>query len=130
MQHPGAVDLNRPDANAQAMRNRLVRFALDQAIEDLSFAPGKLRDLVSCVADAPLGRPGETNFPAFDCREQAARKFALEEFKPLVGSLPRLPFGLQCRRGVDQFARSHVHHELETMLDHLPVGDVANDAKQ
>ena len=130
MQHPGAVDLNCPDTDAQAMGNRLVRFALNQAIEDLSFAPGKLRDLVSCLADAALGGSSETDFPAFDCSEKAARKFALEEFKPLVGSLPRFPFGLQCRRGVDQFARSHVHHELEAMLDHLAIGDVANDAKQ
>ena len=44
MQHPGAVDLNCPDTDAQAMGNRLVRFALNQAIEDLSFAPGKLRE--------------------------------------------------------------------------------------
>ena len=130
MQHPGAVDLNCPDTDAQAMGNRLVRFTLNQPVEDLSFAPRKLRDLVSCVADAPLGRPGETDFPAFDCREKAAGKFALQEFKPLVGSLPRFPFGLQCRRGVDQFARSHVHHELEAMLDHLSIGDVAKDAKQ
>ncbi len=37
MQHPGAVDLNCPDTDAQAMGNRLVRFALDQAVQDLSF---------------------------------------------------------------------------------------------
>ena len=94
MQHPGAVDLNCPDTDAQAMGNRLVRFALNQAIEDLSFAPGKLRDLVSCLADAPLGRPGEADPPAFDGREKAAGKFTLQEFKPFVGSLPRFPLGL------------------------------------
>ena len=130
MQHPGAVDLNCPDTDAQAMGNRLVRFALNQAVEDLSFPPGKLRDLVRCLADAPLGWPSEADPPAFDGREKAARKFALEEFKSLVGSLPRFPFGLQSRRGVDQLARSHVDDELETMLNHLAVGDVANDAKQ
>ena len=130
MQHPGAVDLNCPDADAQAMGNRLVRFALDQAVEDLSFPPGKLRDLVSCLADVPLGRPGKADSPAFDGCEKAAGEFALEKFKPLVGSLPRFPLGLQCRPRVHQLARSHVHHELETMLDHFPVGDVANDTKQ
>ena len=130
MQHPGAVDLNRPDANAQAMRNRLVRFALDQAVEDLSFPPGQLRDLVSCLADVPLGRPGKADSPAFDGCEKAAGEFALEKFKPLVGSLPRFPLGLQCRRSVDQLARSHVDYEFETMLYHLAVGNVADDAEQ
>ena len=130
MQHPGAVDLNCPDTNAQAMGNCLVRFALDQAVEHLSFPPGKLRDLVSCLPDPPFGWPGKADPPAFDRREEAAGKFALKEFKPLVGSLPRFPLGLQCRRGVDQLARSHVHHKLQTMLDHFAIGDVANDAKQ
>ena len=130
MQHPGAVELNCPDTDAQTMGNRLVLLTLNQAVENLPFARGKLRDLVSCLAHASLGWPSQADSPAFDGRKKAAGKFALEKLKSLVGSFSRFPLRLQCRRRVYQLARSHVHHELETMLDHLSVGDVANDAEQ
>ena len=130
MQHSGAVEFYRPDADAQAMGNRLVRVALDEAVENLSFARGKLRDLVSCLADAPLRWPSQPDSPAFDCRKKAAGKLALKKFKPLGRSLSRFPLGLQCLRRVHQLARSHVDHEFETMLDHLAVGNVATDAQQ
>ena len=130
MQHPGAVELNCPDTDAQTMGYRLVLLALNQAVENLPLARGKLRYLVSCLADAQLGWPSKADSPAFDGGEKAAGKFALKKLKPLGRSLPRFPLGLQCLRGVHQLARSHVDYEFETMLDHLAVGDVANDAEQ
>ena len=72
MQHSGAVELYRSGTDAQAMGNRLVRFAQDQSVENLPFARGKLGHLVSCLADAPLDWSSWPGSPTFDGRKEAA----------------------------------------------------------
>ena len=80
MKHAGPVDLHRPDTDAQTMGDRLVRLSLHQAIEDLSLAPGQLRDLVSRLACTAFGWRSRPDLPALDGREEAAGEFTLEKF--------------------------------------------------
>ena len=112
------------------MGDHLVRFAQDEPIENLPLTPRKLRDPVSCLPHSLLHRPSGANSPAFNRREKAPGKFTLKKCQSFCRPLSGLPLGLQRRQCVRQFARSHVHYQFQTMLDHLPVGDIANHAEQ
>jgi hypothetical protein len=54
MQHPRPMQFDSPHADAEPVRDNLVPFALDEAIEHLAFAPGELRYLARSFKDAAM----------------------------------------------------------------------------